>query len=695
MSQSPRVSVILPTYNRADLVRYAIASVLDQTYRDFELIVVDDGSTDDTPAVLGSFDDPRLRCFSQPNKGRSSARNFALHHARGDYIAFQDSDDLYLPTKLAKQVQFLDEHPDYAAVYTSASCIGDNGDSLNFVYRASVSGNIYPDIAFFQPVTITLPTVMVRRVVLDETGVFDEAMHRFEDTDLWRRIAKHHLFGAIDEVTCLVRTHSGNILGSQDPETLAAAVNQYVSKVMTEDSDIPPGILEAGARRLYKHYGFAMATDPRFAPAGKALSDKAALYFQPKVSIVIPVYNGADFLREAIDSAIRQTYPNIEIVVVNDGSNDDGATEAIALSYGKRIHYVRKPNGGVASALNRGIREMSGELFAWLSHDDLYSADKVASQVEFLAEQPDPFNCIVYGDYSVFTSSVENAALMRMPHVAPEDFRYFITEQNILHGCTLLVPKAAFDRSGLFDETLRTTQDYDLWFRLASRHRFVHLPAAGVFARGHEGQGTNRMKDIVLTECNELLGRFAGNLTPEELRRSSSKPAAVALLELAVNLGQRGFIGASRHTTRLAKDAIRNSIQELAELQAKEPDPRSAAAIEELKGVSQLVTALVAERAETLAAAVMAERAAYEARSRALADEIKQPAVVAPPVETEVAPTAFESPVPVALPIERPVTAVIKIKRLVRRAGRRLPESMKALARRLWHRLSVRYRTVA
>ncbi|MCP1741682.1 hypothetical protein [Bradyrhizobium japonicum] len=289
----------------------------------------------------------------------------------------------------------------------------------------------------------------------------------------------------------------------------------------------------------------------------------------------------------------------------------------------------------------------------------------------------------------MFTGSVENAALMRMPHVAPEDFRYFITEQNILHGCTLLVPKAAFDRSGLFDETLRTTQDYDLWFRLASRHRFVHLPSAGVFARGHEGQGTNRMKDIVLTECNELLGRFAGNLTPEELRRSSSKPAAIALLDLAVNLAQRGFIGASLHTTRLAKDAIRNSIQELAKRQAKEPDLRSAAAVEELEGVSQLVTTLVAERAEALAAAVMAER------PRALADGIKQPAVVAPPAETEVAQTSFETSVPVALPIERPATAIIKIKRFVRRAGRRLPASMKAPARRLWQRFSVRYRAVA
>jgi glycosyltransferase involved in cell wall biosynthesis len=99
----------------------------------------------------------------------------------------------------------------------------------------------------------------------------------------------------------------------------------------------------------------------------------------PKVSIVVPVYNGADYLHEAIDSAFAQTYPNIEVVVVNDGSKDDGQTERIALSYGEALRYFCKPNGGVASALNRGIAEMSGEFFSWLSHDDLYTKDKIAT----------------------------------------------------------------------------------------------------------------------------------------------------------------------------------------------------------------------------------------------------------------------------------------------------------------------------
>jgi glycosyltransferase involved in cell wall biosynthesis len=104
----------------------------------------------------------------------------------------------------------------------------------------------------------------------------------------------------------------------------------------------------------------------------------------PLVSIVIPVYNGSNYLSEAIDSALSQTYKNIEIIVVNDGSNDNGKTRDIALSYGEKIRYFEKENGGVATALNLGIREMRGEYFSWLSHDDVYYPDKIETQVEYI-----------------------------------------------------------------------------------------------------------------------------------------------------------------------------------------------------------------------------------------------------------------------------------------------------------------------
>ena len=104
----------------------------------------------------------------------------------------------------------------------------------------------------------------------------------------------------------------------------------------------------------------------------------------PLVSIVIPVYNGSNYMREAIDSALAQDYENKEIIVVNDGSTDGGATEEIALSYGDSIRYLHKENGGVSSALNLGIANMRGEYFSWLSHDDRYLPHKVSDIMSIL-----------------------------------------------------------------------------------------------------------------------------------------------------------------------------------------------------------------------------------------------------------------------------------------------------------------------
>ena len=124
----------------------------------------------------------------------------------------------------------------------------------------------------------------------------------------------------------------------------------------------------------------------------------------PLVSIVIPVYNGANFVREAIDSALAQTYRNIEIIVVNDGSTDN--TRDIALSYGDKIRYFEKENGGVSTALNLAISEMKGEYFSWLSHDDLYAPEKVEAEIEALKTNGN-MDMVVHCNYNILNMETE------------------------------------------------------------------------------------------------------------------------------------------------------------------------------------------------------------------------------------------------------------------------------------------------
>lgn len=234
--------------------------------------------------------------------------------------------------------------------------------------------------------------------------------------------------------------------------------------------------------------------------------------FNPKVSIIIPVYNGSNYLKEAIESALAQTYKNIEVIVINDGSNDKDATEKIAKSYGKKIKYYKKTNGGVATALNLGIKKMTGEYFSWLSHDDLYYPDKIEKQINFLQDLDDK-KIVLYSNY----------ALLREGKITPvinhHEMLVRKKKYSLLRGCvngiTLLIPKSIFDETGQFAEELRCTQDYDYWQRIQKKYDFVHMEDVLSITRLHEKQDSNVSPRVVI-EGNALWIKMIKNLSKEE-----------------------------------------------------------------------------------------------------------------------------------------------------------------------------------
>lgn len=217
---------------------------------------------------------------------------------------------------------------------------------------------------------------------------------------------------------------------------------------------------------------------------------------RPFVSIVIPVYNGADFLKQAIESALNQTYENIEVIVVNDGSNDNGETEKISLSYNNRIRYFSKPNGGVATALNLGIEKMRGEYFSWLSHDDLYSPNKIKIQMDVLMKQSDK-KAIVYSDFEWINQETGISSHCYIGRQFSEKIltnSVFPIIQGLLHCCTLIIHKSHFKRVGVFDEKLITTQDYDLFFRMMRYQKNIYVNESLVYSRIHNNQGSKTIK---------------------------------------------------------------------------------------------------------------------------------------------------------------------------------------------------------
>jgi len=210
-ARAPTVSVIIPTYNRAYLVGRAIRSVLNQTFQDFEIIVVDDGSTDNTEEVVKSFNDPRIRYIRhEQNRGGSAARNTGIRAARGEYIAFLDSDDEWLPQKLERQVnafKSLDETT--GLVYTGLRFVDHKG-TLLWEQRPNLSGYIFHKL-LQRNVIGTASSVMLRRDCLLSTGLFDETLPSRQDLDLWIRIARQFKVFPIPEPLTVHYVHEQRI----------------------------------------------------------------------------------------------------------------------------------------------------------------------------------------------------------------------------------------------------------------------------------------------------------------------------------------------------------------------------------------------------------------------------------------------------------------------------------------------------
>ena len=216
------VSVIITFYNRIHWLRDAVLSVLDQSFTDFELLLIDDGSTEDLAPIL--FDDPRIRLHHQENQGRSAARNTGIRLARGTYIAMLDSDDLFLPEKLERQVAFMECHQADVS-HTSHVTFSDDGAPDRYVPAGQFRGWKYPHLLLNCPIATS--TLMVRRTVMQRYHYPEHLRLAGEDLVLYFKLAKRYPLMGLDEPLSRYRTHPGNAVGDAAPwlEATIAVMN--------------------------------------------------------------------------------------------------------------------------------------------------------------------------------------------------------------------------------------------------------------------------------------------------------------------------------------------------------------------------------------------------------------------------------------------------------------------------------------
>jgi glycosyltransferase involved in cell wall biosynthesis len=238
----PGISVIIPTYNRAQFLPQALDSVLEQTFQDLEIIVIDDCSTDHTPDVLRPYQSRIVYSRVPENRGVAYARNLGLQRAQGDYIAFLDSDDFWKSEKLQKQRDFLKKCPEYSLVATQClvKVIDDNFQTLEYVLKEEVHYELSYENIFKRPF-IMPSSLLVKKQCFQEIGLFDESLRVLEDIDMYLRMARYYKIGFINEpLTVYTRGHEKNRRDSLDVR---------INRLKISEKNYDPALI---SKRVYK-----------------------------------------------------------------------------------------------------------------------------------------------------------------------------------------------------------------------------------------------------------------------------------------------------------------------------------------------------------------------------------------------------------------------------------------------------------
>lgn len=305
MTGDPAVSVVLPVYNCPSLVGVAIESILDQTWRDFELIIIDDGSTDETGAVLDRYDDARIRLVAQQNRGLAQALNRGIELARGRYIARQDQDDISYPERLARQVSLLDARRKCALVGTWADIWREDAKTGRQHRHPTSNSQLQYELLLNNPFVHS--SVMMRKAALDDVGGYsvDPRRQPPEDYELWSRIARKYEVANIPEILHVYR----EVQGSMSRDGQAPFVERLVT--ICAENIAYAAKVEASNRHVINIASLVHGALHRV----KGKPDPRAMMeiFRRAARAVVPEEERARYGREAERkiSALRYSYPRL------------------------------------------------------------------------------------------------------------------------------------------------------------------------------------------------------------------------------------------------------------------------------------------------------------------------------------------------------------------------------------------------
>lgn len=506
----PRVSVIIPAYNGERYIALAVESVLNQTYKNLEIIIIDDGSTDNTREILQPYFN-RIRYLYQENQGVAAARNSGIREAKGELIAFLDQDDFFLPDKLAAQVALFDAQSSLAIVNSGWRIVNEEGENIFDIkpWEHLPQLNLETWVVYM-PV---LPSAMMfSKHWLDRVCGFDSQYDSVDDSDLVLRLA---LLGGeaawLPQVTVCYRQHRQNV--SIQRALKQANLFIELKQNLFSRNDLPERICQLEKPAFYEaltwmawqlyYSGYPAEMAEYFQQSlpysqysvtativdwVKRLTDISQAYGceidgfalrnllewknlmaniipnkKVRVSVIIPAYNCDRYITQAIDSVLNQTYQNWEIIVVDDGSTDN--TRQVLSPYLDLIKYVYQDNQGAAAARNHACKLAQGEFLAFLDSDDFFLPEKLEKQVAYLDADP-TLGMVQTGWLIVDDKGRDIHPVMPWQRSPKLDLETFVI-YKIVRPSAMMLRREWWERVGGFDSRFPPAEDLDFALRLA------------------------------------------------------------------------------------------------------------------------------------------------------------------------------------------------------------------------------------
>ena len=526
-------SIVIPTYNRGHLIDKTIESALNQTYPHYEILLIDDGSTDNTKEVVASIKDPRLKYFFKENAERGAARNYGTSVSHGDYINFFDSDDLLLPNHLETAIKVINENQKPEIFRLGYEMVSEDFHLLeSFQYiKGNLNLRLIKDGNF-----LSCHGVFLRKdIAIHFPFIEDRNLAGSEDHELWIRLASRYKIYQAPVVTSYIINHQSRsvltvnmdklierlrlftfyvkaddnfdkVFGKYE-HLLEAQANTYISLhlalIRTERSAAlkylwkgfvgRPGIVFK--RRFWaiiKHIAISFFRSEKrgvaFSSAdikndGQELSGLAIAKEIKNIppgyllfSVIIPTYNRANFITKTVESVVNQEYRNYEIIIVDDGSVDETESVVAGLKY-DNLHYYKIPNSERAYARNYGISKAKGDYITFLDSDDMLFTNYFSNAYKALVKYSHPdFFHLAYE-----SKSAETGKTIKKYIVENDDILSLIRGNPL--SCLGIFLKRSITDVYKFNEDrdLSGSEDWELWLRISSRFGMktdAHVSAA-------------------------------------------------------------------------------------------------------------------------------------------------------------------------------------------------------------------------